>query len=319
MNICPIIYQPCGEEKYSQKGLSLLSKNLTRLNDFPYTQEEQLHEAAMRADKMSIQGVQPKLSARLATKGEIFTIADRGGEYILKPENSFYPELPANESLTMKLAQSAGIETPLNGMIYSLDGRLTYFIKRFDRYGKGKKLSIEDFAQLAGRSRETKYDYSMENLAGLLDRFCTFPVIEKVKLLRLTLFNFLTGNEDMHLKNFSVILREGKVELSPAYDLLNTTIALKDAKAEIALPIDGKKNNLTRQALINYFAKERLGINNTVIARELKYLETAWCGWEKLVSISFLSAQMKQRYIEMIRHRGERIGFLKIHGIPFPL
>src|SRR5574338_710041 len=162
MNICPITYQPCGDKKYSDKGLIFLSRNLTQLKDLPFTQEEQLREAAIRADKMSIQGVQPKLSAKLKVKDEVFDIVDRGGEYILKPQNNFYPELPENESLTMKLAELAGIEVPLCGMIYSSDGKFTYFIKRFDRYGRNKKLSVEDLAQLAGKSRETKYDYSME-------------------------------------------------------------------------------------------------------------------------------------------------------------
>nr|HMN50223.1 HipA domain-containing protein [Ignavibacteriaceae bacterium] len=112
MNICPITYQPCGDKKYSDKGLKLLSRNLTQLKDLPLTQEEQLREAAIRADKMSIQGVQPKLSAKLNIKDEVFDVVDRGGEYILKPQNNFYPEMPENESLTMKMAELIGIEVP---------------------------------------------------------------------------------------------------------------------------------------------------------------------------------------------------------------
>jgi serine/threonine-protein kinase HipA len=307
MNICPITYQPCGDDKYSGKGLNTLSPKLTLLNALPFTQEEQLYEAARRADKMSIQGVQPKLSARLNVKKEIFDLVDLGGEYILKPQNSLYPELPENESLTMKLAETAGIEVPINGMVYSSDGRLTYFIKRFDRYGKNKKLSVEDFAQLAERSRETKYDYSMEKLVDLIDRFCTFPAIEKVKLFRLTVFNFLVGNEDMHLKNFSVILRDGKVELSPAYDLLNTTIAITNAKEEIALPIDGRKNNLTRNVLIDYFGRERLKINDAVISDQLTRMTRALSGWKDLIDSSFLSAGMKQRFISLLNERENRL------------
>lgn len=262
MNICPITYQPCGDKKYSDKGLKLLSRNLTQLNDLPLTQEEQLREAAIRADKMSIQGVQPKLSAKLNVKDEVFDIVDRGGEYILKPQNNFYPELPENESLTMKLAELIGIEVPISGMIYSSDIKFTYFIKRFDRYGRNKKLSLEDFAQLAGKSRETKYDYSMEKLVTLIDTFCTFPAVEKVKLFRLTIFNYLIGNEDMHLKNFSLITRDNKVELSPAYDLLNTTIVVPRTQEEIALPIAGKKRNLSVKILIEYFGEERLKLND---------------------------------------------------------
>jgi len=303
MNICPITYQPCGDKKYSEKGLKQLSRNLIQLKDLPFTQEEQLREAAIRADKMSIQGVQPKLSAKLDVKDEVFNIVDRGGEYILKPQNNFYPELPENESLTMKLAQSIGIEVPLSGMIYSSDGKLTYFIKRFDRYGRNKKLSLEDFAQLAGKSRETKYDYSMEKLITLVDTFCTFPAIEKVKLFRLTIFNFLIGNEDMHLKNFSLITRDNKVELSPAYDLLNTTIVVPRTQEEIALPISGKKRNLSAKILIDYFGKERLKLNDTIISQVLNKINTEWNNSENLIKISFLSNDMKEKYLELLVKR----------------
>lgn len=303
MNICPITYQPCGEKKYSDNGLKLLSRNLTQLKDLPLTQEEQLREAAIRADKMSIQGVQPKLSAKLNVKDEVFDIVDRGGEYILKPQNNFYPELPENESLTMKLAGLIGVEVPLSGMIYSSDGKFTYFIKRFDRYGRNKKLSLEDFAQLAGKSRETKYDYSMEKLITLIDTFCTFPAIEKVKLFRLSIFNFLIGNEDMHLKNFSLITRDNIVELSPAYDLLNTTIVVPKSQEEIALPLAGKKRNLSTKILIDYFAKERLKLNQTIISQVFNKINTEWNNWEKLIKISFLSNEMKEKYFELMKKR----------------
>jgi len=308
MNICPITYQPCGEENYSADGLKLLSRNLTQLNNLPLTQEEQLRESAARADKMSLQGVQPKLSARLNVKDGSFEIVDRNGEYILKPQNNFYPELPENESLTMKLAQMVDIELPSSGMIYSSDRKLTYFIKRFDRYGKSKKLSVEDFAQLAGKSRETKYDYSMEKVINLIDTFSTFPAIEKVKLFRLTIFNFLIGNEDMHLKNFSIITRDNKIELSPAYDLLNTTIVLPNEPEEIALPLAGKKRNLSSKILIDYFGKERLNLNDRVISQVLDKIKSAFDDWEELIKISFLSPQMKEKYFGLLKNRSEKLG-----------
>jgi len=308
MNICPITYQPCGEENYSADGLKLLSRNLTQLNDLPLTQEEQLRESAARADKMSIQGVQPKLSARLNVKDGSFEIVDRNGEYILKPQNNFYPELPENESLTMKLAQMVDIEVPSSGMIYSSDRKLTYFIKRFDRYGRNKKLSVEDFAQLAGKSRDTKYDYSMEKVINLIDTFSTFPAIEKVKLFRLTIFNFLIGNEDMHLKNFSIITRDNKIELSPAYDLLNTTIVLPNEPEEIALPLAGKKRNLSSKILIDYFGKERLNLNDRVISQVLDKIKSAFDDWEELIKISFLSPQMKEKYFGLLKNRSEKLG-----------
>ncbi len=307
MNICPITYEPCGNKKYSAKGLKLLSSKLKKLNDLSLTQEEQLKEAATRAVKMSIQGVQPKLSAKLRIREERFEIVDRDGVYILKPQNNFYPELPENEDLTMRLAKLIGIEIPLHGLAYSIDGRFTYFIKRFDRYGKNKKLSLEDFAQLAGKSRETKYDFSMEKIIPLLERHCTFPLLEKIKLFRLTLFNYLIGNEDMHLKNYSIISRDNKIELSPAYDLLNTTIASKNVTEEIALPISGKKSNLTSKVLIKYWGKERLQLNENVISQIIEEIKKVQSKWEELIKISFLSNTMKEKYMDLLNSRRTKL------------
>ncbi|MFH0730457.1 MAG: HipA domain-containing protein [Pseudomonadota bacterium] len=158
---------------------------------------------------------------------------DTGGRYILKPQNPQYPLLPENEDLSMHLASAAGITVPLHGLVYSIDGSMTYFIKRFDRVGKNK-LAVEDFSQLLGLTRETKYDASMEKIAHVIETYCSFPAVEKIKLFRQTLVNFLIGNEDMHLKNFSLMTLNGKVALTPAYDILNTTLVLSDAREEIA-------------------------------------------------------------------------------------
>ena len=307
MNRCPITYEPCGNEKYSIKGLKLLSPNLKGLNDLPLTQEDQIIEAAARAVKMSIQGVQPKLSARLKIKEEKFEIVDRGGEYILKPQNSFYPELPENEDLTMRLAKLIGIEIPIHGLIYSIDNRLTYFIKRFDRYGKNKKRALEDLAQLSGKTRDTKYDFSMERIIPLLDQYCTFPLLEKIKLFRLTLFNFLVGNEDMHLKNYSIISRNDKIELSPAYDLLNTTIASKNVSEEIALPVSGKKSQLTSNILIKYWGVERLQLNDNVINQTIETIKNIQIEWKELINISFLSTATKEKYLDLLNERRKRL------------
>ncbi len=214
MNRCPITYDLCNESAYSEKGLKQLSPNLKTLVPLDFSAEELRKEAMLRASKMSIQGVQPKLSAILNIKDGRFEIVDKNGKYILKPQHHVFPELPQNEDLTMRLAASVGIEVPLHGLIWSKDSSLTYFIKRFDRRGHKDKVAVEDFAQLAGMSRDTKYNYSMEKLVRLIDDYCTFPAIEKAKLFKLVLFNFLTGNEDMHLKNYSVIVRNGKMTIT---------------------------------------------------------------------------------------------------------
>jgi serine/threonine-protein kinase HipA len=158
--------------------------------------------------------------------------------------------LPENEDVTMRLAAQAGIEVPFHDMVRSKDGSLTYFVKRFDRVARKDRVPEEDFAQFTGNSRDTKYDSSMEKVS----KVCTFPALERGKLFRRTIFSFLVGNEDMHLKNLSLVSIAEKTELSPAYDLLSSTLALEGAaKEEVALPIRGKKSKLTREDLAEYF------------------------------------------------------------------
>ncbi len=307
MNRCPITYEQCGEERYSRRGLNLLSRGLTHLNDLPYTSQEQREEAVARAVKMSIQGVQPKLSAILRIKEGHFELVYIGGKYILKPQNALFRQVPEIEDLTMKLATTVGIETPLHGLLYSKDGTLTYFIKRFDRVGRKRKLPIEDFAQLSGATRNTKYDSSMEKAVNILN-FCTFPVIEKIKFFRLTLFCYLTGNEDMHLKNFSLITKASKVELSPAYDLLNTTVILANPKEEMALSLGGKKKNLTKRDLVDYFGCERLNLTRPVIDEVLETFRNSLSNWEKFIHASFLSSRLKRAYWEVVTERTDVLG-----------
>jgi serine/threonine-protein kinase HipA len=303
MNRCLVTYEPCGEQLYSEKGLKLLSPSLKELSMLNFTAEELRIEAMERASKMSVQGVQPKLSAILNIKGGRFELVDKNGKYILKPQHHIFPELPQNEDLTMRLAKVIGIDVPLHGLVYAKDHSLTYFIKRFDRKGKKEKIHIEDFAQLAGKSRDTKYNYTMEKLVKLLDDYCTFPAIEKAKLFKLVLFSFLVGNEDMHLKNYSVIVNNGKVELSPSYDLLNSTIVLKGDVEEIALSISGKKKNLNRDLLIHYFGKERCGLTDKIVEKTVDEIRKAIPSWFDLINISFLSDEMKGKYSVLLEKR----------------
>jgi len=302
MNKCPITYENC-EGKYSQNGLKYISRNLTDLKDLNYSAEEQRHEAAKRATKMSIQGVQPKLSAILNNQQSKFEIVDIKGKYIIKPQHHAYPQLPENEDLTMKMASKCGINTPIHGMVYSKDGTLSYFIKRYDRIGKNNKLHVEDFAQLAGEKRDTKYEYSVEKLIKLIDENCTFPQIEKIKFFKRFLFNFLVGNEDMHLKNYSIISQNDKIELCPAYDFLNSSIILGKDVEETALTLKGKKKNMTKNILIDYLGLERLKLNQTVIDKTLKELQATKSSWFELIHNSFLSQALKDDYKELLEKR----------------
>ncbi len=307
MNRCSITYEDCGDALYSERGLRLLDRRLTKLEVLPLSAEEQRQEAIRRVDKMSIQGVQHKLSARLNVAQGRFDIVDTGGKWILKPQSNLYRELPENEDVTMKLAATVGIEVPVTGLLVSSDGSMTYFIKRFDREGR-RKLAVEDFAQLSGKTRDTKYDSSMEQVAMLVERFTAFPVLEKIKLFRLTIFNYLVGNEDMHLKNFSVIRRDGVVGLSPAYDLINTTIVLEEGGEEIALPLAGKKRKLTAKLLLDYFGRERLQLPDRVISDVLDTIRNKVAEWDQILQRCFLSAEMKERYAELVSARAMKLG-----------
>jgi serine/threonine-protein kinase HipA len=303
MNRCPITYELCGSDKYSERGLRLIAPKLTHLNDLPYTASELRQEAANRAKKLSIQGVQPKLSATISVVDQEFKIVDQFGTFIIKPQNDLFPQLPENEDVTMRMAKVFGLEVPFHGMLHAKDGSLTYFIKRFDRYGKGKKRATEDFAQLTGNSRDTKYSFTMEKLIPVIETYCSFPAIEKADFFKRVLFCYITGNEDMHLKNFSLITKNGKTTLTPVYDFLNSTISLKSPEEEIALTLKGKKSNFKPSDFIDYYAKERLQLNDKTIDAILQQMKHAFPKWIELLKISFLSEDMQQKYFILLKNR----------------
>jgi serine/threonine-protein kinase HipA len=309
MNYCPITLEEIAADAlYSQKGLHWLSPVLKELKPLNLSAADLRQEAMRLAAKISIQGVQPKLSAKLVPSKNQFEIVDAGGTYILKPPSELWTELPANESLTMTLAKTIDLETPLHGLVYNKDKDLVYFIKRFDRFNKNQKYAVEDFAQLSMLTRETKYRSSMEKVAKIITTYCSFPMKEKIKLFTLTLFSYVVGNEDMHLKNFSIIQRDEIITMSPVYDLLNTSIALESVSEELALPLHGKKHKLTRNDLSEYFGKEILGLTSKLINSIVEKFISSQTTWERLITHSKLSAQMQQKYQALL---DERLNVLK--------
>jgi serine/threonine-protein kinase HipA len=303
-NRCPITYEEC-ENRYSQDDLKFLSPKLSELKDFPYGLAQQLELALQYSDKLSFSGVQPKLNAKLNLEIKQFQVVRSSGTFILKLPHAMYQELPQNEDLTMKLAKVAKIEVPLHGMIYAVDSSLVYFVKRFDRTAT-KKIPVEDFGQLAGLSSEAKYDFSMERLIPIIDKYCTFKVAEKAKLFRLVLFNFLVGNEDAHVKNFSMISEEEVVKLAPAYDLVNSTIVM-NSKEEIGLPLNGKKSNFKRSDFLEYFGSQRLNLSNSSINEVVSDLQDCLPIWRKLIDCSFLNTSKKKNYLSLLEERALRI------------
>jgi len=307
MKYCPITYNEIQEnEVYSKKGLHLLSPRLTHLEALDLSAAELREEASIQADKLSIQGVQPKLSANLKIKEERFELVDKQGHYILKPQHEYYPELPENEAISMSLASTLGIEVPVHGLVYAKDKSMTYFIKRFDRI-KNDKLAVEDFAQLSQESRDTKYNSSMEKVIKILFEFCSFPKVEAKQFFKRCLFNFLIGNEDMHLKNFSLITLDNKVVLAPAYDFLNTTIVIKNPTEELALPLHGKKNNLKKKDFLNYLAIELLKLDEKSVQSIMRDISEHLALWEKLIERSFLSKNLQEKYLKILAERSQRL------------
>ncbi len=308
MPSCPITLDPVPRRQlYSEAGLKTIHPRLAGLRALEYSAEEQIKQARLRADKMSIPGVQPKLSAVLRVSRQSFELVDRGGKFILKPNPPMYEEVPANEALTMRMAAVAGIDVPAHGLLRAVDDSWVYFVKRYDRVGRSEKVHVEDFSQLMGASRDTKYNSSLEKVVDLVERLCTFPAIEKLKLAQRLLFCFLTGNEDMHLKNFSLWYRDGVVSLTPAYDLLNSTLVLGKASEESALPLNGRKKNLTRKLWLSYFCKERLGLKESQTDSILSGLGRALPAFRDLIESSYLSDTAKDGYRAILEERAVRL------------
>ncbi|MEM7789965.1 MAG: HipA domain-containing protein [Verrucomicrobiota bacterium] len=309
MSYCPISLEPllAGCE-YSEAGLKSLHPKLKNLKLLEYSYAEQLREVRRRSDKMSIQGVQPKLSAVLKLKDASFALVNQGGRFILKPNPLAFEEVPANEALTMRMAAAAGIDVPVHGLLRAQDDSWVYFVKRYDRQGRSGKVHVEDFAQLSASNRETKYDSSLERVAKLIDEFCTFPAIEKPKLAKRLLFCFLTGNEDMHLKNFSIWVQDGVVSLTPAYDLLNSTLVLENAQEESALPLRDKRKKLTKKLWLDYFCKDRLSLSDGLIAKIVQDLQGAMPVFDNLIARSRLSEDRQLGYRNILSDRAKRLG-----------
>lgn len=303
MSKCHISYKAIPKQTlFDPQELKKLSLNLKNLKPLNLTLQEQIEESQKRLTKMSIQGVQTKLSAKLRIQKECFDIVDIHGNFILKPQGD-YPELPQNEALTMRLARTVGIDVPVSGLIPGKDGSLCYFVKRFDRHGANKKYDLEDFAQLSLKTRESKYDSSVEEVVKIIAQYTSFPIREYPKFFKLFLFNYLIGNEDMHLKNYSLITKKSVVELSPAYDLLNSTIALKNPQEETALPLKGKKSKLTKNDIFKYLAIEILNLNPSFIKMIKEEFIKTTKDWDAIIEDSFLSPEMKDKYKNLLNQR----------------
>ena len=277
-----------------------------------YTQSDmdRLAEQIIRA-QTTLTGVQPKLSLNLQKHegSQRLTIVGLCGAYIFKPQTSRFAELPENEDLTMHLAEIAGLKTAQHSLIRLADGSLGYLTRRMDRDAKGYKLPMEDFCQLTERQTEYKYRSSYEQVAKAIERYSTVPQLDVINYFEEVIFCWLTGNNDMHLKNFSLLSPdEGRYELSPAYDLLNVAIVNPDDTEELALTLNGKKKRIVRKDFVE--AASKVGISEKIIDGLVAHFEQCWPAWESRINESFLSDEMKKDYKELISKRMNKMAGL---------
>jgi serine/threonine-protein kinase HipA len=233
---------------HTQCSLSLFNSSSPPVIEYSWQELNALAADVIR-NHISVPGVQPKLSLHIEKNGKNgarrLTIVGFEGAFILKPPTEEYPELPQSEHFCMTLAALCGIETAAFGLIPLKTGELAYITRRMDRLDDELSLHMEDFCQLTNKLTESKYRGSMEQIGKIIRQFSSVPGLDIVRFFEIALFSFLTGNSDMHLKNFSVCrFPDGRCKLSPAYDLLPVKVILPADQEELALTLNGKKRRL---------------------------------------------------------------------------
>ena len=276
------------------------------LLEYRHEDLDRLAEQVIRA-QTSLTGVQPKLSLNLSKHegSNRLTIVGLWGDYIFKPQTEDYPQLPENEDLSMHLAEAAKINVVPHTLIRLADGRLGYITKRIDRTKNGEKIDMEDMCQLTLHPTEYKYKGSYEQIAKTIVQYSGTPKLDLTNYMQLLLFCFVTGNNDMHLKNFSLYRPSKDYQLTPAYDLLNVAIANPNDKEELALPLSGRKTKLRQDDFLN--AAKIMGLEENVVMRLITGLHKAFPKWQTIISNSFLSEEMKEKYEILIVSRLERL------------
>lgn len=283
--------------------------------ELSYT-ETQMEELALQVvrSQIAVTGVQPKISLALERgqnkkEPKRFTIVGVWGSYILKPPTQQYTQLPEVEDLTLHLASIAKIGVVPHSLIRLKSGELAYITKRIDRTKNGK-IHMEDMCQLTEKLTEDKYHGSYEQIAKTILKYSANPGLDVVNFFELVLFSFLTGNADMHLKNFSLIRQPGiGPVLSPAYDLVATALVNPADDEDLALTLNGKKKKIRRNDFVAAF--NTLKLEPRQQENIIRKMEKAKGKWMEFIDISFLSEDFKEKYKQLIQERFERIAILK--------
>lgn len=282
----------------------------------PYTRDNmsELARQVIRTSS-SVTGVQAKMSLDVNRGGKNepakFTIVGLWGKYIFKPQSAKYPNLPELEDLTMKMAEIAHIRTARHTLIRLADGELGYLTLRMDRGRKGEKISMLDMCQLTNRLTEHKYYGTYQQLAETIKKYSSAPMLDVQRFWEIVLFSWMTGNSDMHCKNFSLIdSGNGEYVLSPAYDLLAVLLADPQDPEEMAMSfsLGGKKNGFNRNTFMSAFTQS--GIPATVADRMINRMAGYLPDWKRLISHSFLSEKMQIAYCSLLDKRREALEIL---------
>lgn len=293
--------EPVGKFTPGQRSLRRVPIQPTG-DALPYAASELVAFHGRHKLRMSLSGVQPKVTAVFSRKEGRFKVVEINGSYILKPSPQAFPGAAENEALTMRLARAAGIEVPHCGWLAAQDGAGVFWIERFDRWGAGNRNRIrcEDACQILEVPASWKYAGNMETLVRMIGEHCGNPKLQLVKLFQRVLFCWVTGNGDMHLKNWSLIENGTLIELAPAYDLINTKVLIDDDD-ECALTLDGHKSGFDRRVLVDYFGREVCGINERMIGRTLDQLKAV--DWDQQIQASKLPKEAKRQYQALVRQR----------------
>lgn len=302
---CLICYRNAGDREYHEKCV----KQFFVTDTMPELELDKDLLKDLAAEfinkRIAVTGVQPKLSLtikKVGKKNARLTIVGLWGEFILKPQHETISYMPETEDLTMHLASLFGIEVCEHALIRATDGNLAYIAKRFDRQ-KGKKIHMEDFCQLSEFLTENKYKGSYEKVGKLILKYCTNSGFDALKYFELLLFSYLSGNNDMHLKNFSLLETDEGILFSPAYDLINVNLIFPQDKEELALTLSGKKSNIR---LMNFEALGKLlEIPEKVLQNSYKKYSSAEEDVYKLIMSSFLPDDYKEQYWKIWRKKQE--------------
>ena len=281
----------------------------TAVPSFPYKHSEikELAKEVVRS-QTAVTGVQAKLSMDIekVQHETRFTIVGLWGRFILKPQTELYPHLPELEDLTMHLAEAAHIHVVPHTLVRFADGELCYLTRRVDRTPKGEKIPMEDMCQLSQKLTEHKYRGSYEQIAKLLLQYSSAPKLDLARFWEVVMFSWITGNSDMHLKNFSIFSPfSDNYQLAPAYDLLNTLLVMPSDQEELALTLNAKKKKIKLQDFVS--AMNNSGLEGKVIQNMFQRFRSAEEKWYDWIENSFLPQEMKTAYIMMIKERMSRL------------